>query len=300
MKVLITGGSGNIGFYVVDRLKRTHEITILDLKPPLHSPDIPFLKVDLLNPEKVKEAVKGFDVVIHLAAIPNPYNDPGERVLSVNVISTYNLMEAVRKNGVRRVIYGCSESASGLGIHNVSCKPEYIPIDEEHPSWPHESYSLSKYFGEITLREYSRAYKIEGTSLRYGWVWMDICRNAIEEILKRKEGEIGENDWLGAYIFPEDVAQGISLSLDFTIENKNFPFEVFYLTAADNFCNVDSLKLIQKLFPGNPPSVKNPEYFTRNPKASLFDITRAKEKLGYKPTFTWRDFNSNKRVRIKR
>ncbi|MCD6219437.1 NAD(P)-dependent oxidoreductase [Candidatus Calescamantes bacterium] len=297
MKVLITGGSGNIGFYVVNRLRRKYEIAILDVKPSLYSPDVPFLKVNLLNSEKVKEVVKGFDTVVHLAAIPNPFNDPDERVLSVNVISTYNLMEAVKENGIRRVVYGCSESASGFGIHNVRYRPAYIPIDEEHPSWPHESYSLSKYFGEIICKEYSRAYGIECISLRYPWVWLDTCRDAIEKILSQKDKEIDEKDWFGTYIFPEDVAQGIELSLDFEIKDRDFPFEVFYLTAEDNFYDMDSLELISKLFPNNPPYIKKSEYFSRNSRASLFDISKAKEKLGYNPEFTWRDFDSPKRIR---
>ena len=296
MKVLVTGGSGNIGFYVVNQLKAIHEITVLDLKPLLYSPDIPFLKVDLMNLSEVKKAVKGFDAVVHLAAIPNPFNDPGDKVLHVNVVSTYNLMEAVRENGIRRVVYGCSESASGLGIHNVSYKPEYVPIDEDHPSWPHESYSLSKNFGETICKEYSRAYKIECISIRYCWVWLDICRDDIEKILNQRSLEIDEKNWLCSYILPEDVAQGISLSMDFKMENKDFPFEVFYLTAEDTFHKMNSLQLVRKLFPNNPPHVKNPEYFSQNPKASLFDITKAKEKLGYNPQFTWRDFHSNKRT----
>jgi len=298
MKVLITGGSGNVGAYVVERLKGNYDLTILNLKQSMHHPDIPFLKVDLMNAEQVKQSAKGFDAVVHLAAIPNPFSDPGERVLSVNVVSTYNLMEAVRENGIRRVIYGCSESASGLGIHTVNHKPEYVPIDEEHLCWPHESYSLSKYFGEVTCREYSRAFGIECISLRYTWVWLDTCRERIEQIITQEGAE--EDCWLGAYIFPEDVAQGIALSIDYKMKNSKFPFEAFYLTAEDTFSKLDSIELIRRLFPDAPPPVKKPEYFAQKPKASLFDITKAKQELGYKPQFTWRDFRSPQRVKLGR
>lgn len=296
MKVLVTGGSGNIGAYVLHLLRSTHDLSNLDIGPSKEFPDIPFLEVDLMDASRVRKVVKGFDAVVHLAAIPHPFNDPGEKVLSLNVTATYNLLEAARENGVPRIVYACSESASGLGIHNVEYKPEYIPIDEDHPSWPHESYSLSKYFGEEMCREYSRAYKMECVSLRYAWVWLDMFRENIEKIIARDPAVRGEKDWMGAYIFPEDVAQGIALSLDYQLKDREFPFEVFYLTAQDNFTGLDSLELMRKMF-SEPPSTKKPEYFARDPRASLFDITKAREELGYRPQFTWQDLNSARRIK---
>jgi len=287
MKVLITGGSGNIGVYVVEELKDIHELSILDLKPAVLPGGIPFLKVDLTDAEETASAVKGFDAVIHLAAIPHPFNDPGERVMHVNMVGTYNLLEAVRQNGIPRLIFGCSESASGFGIHKASHKPRYFPIDEEHPSWPHESYSLSKYFGEIMCREYSRAYGIETISLRYCWVWLERDRAAIEAVLKNKELDL--KNWFGAYIFPEDVAQACRLSLDYVFDEGLPRFEDFYLSAADTFQKIASLELIKRLYPKDTPPVKNRGYFQKNPRASLFDITKARKKLGFEPKKSWRD-----------
>jgi len=286
MKVLVTGGAGDIGNYVVKELKDIHKLTILDLKPSANYPDIPFLKVNLMDAEETRNAVKEFDAIIHLAAIPHPFNDPGDKVIKINTVGTYNLLEAVRRNNISRVIFGCSESASGLGIHNVTYKPLYFPIDEEHPSWPHESYSLSKYFGEITCREYSRAYGIETISLRYCWVWLDRNRKEINNILNNKN--LDEKNWFSAYIFPEDVAQAFRLALDYTFDKKT-PFESFYITAADTFQKIESLDLIKKLYPENPPMIKNEEYFQKNPYASLYNITKARKKLGFEPKRTWRN-----------
>ena len=287
MKVLITGGAGDIGNYVIKELLPEHKLTILDLRRSSRYPDLPWKNVDLLDAKATKKYVKGFDAVIHLAAIPHPFNDPGDKVLHVNVVSTYNLMEAVQHNKISRVVLGCSESASGFGIHEVSHRPLYFPIDEKHPSWPHESYSLSKYFSEIMCREYSRAYGIETISLRYAWVWLERDRKAIEEdILKKKDVD---PNWFGAYILPEDVAQAIRLALKYKFEIEP-PFESFYLTAEETFQNIDSCKLIHKLFPKNTPPIKNREYFEKTPRASLFNINKAKNKLGFKPAKTWRDF----------
>ncbi len=287
MKVLITGGAGDIGNYVVEELLGQCKLTILDLRKSSRYPELPWKKVNLLDAEAVKKSVKGFDTVIHLAAIPHPFNDPGDKVLHVNVVSTYNLMEAVRHNKVRRVILGCSESASGFGIHRVCYRPLYFPIDEKHPSWPHESYSLSKYFSEIMCQEYSRAYGIETISLRYAWVWLERDRKQIENLLKSKK--MDPKNWLGAYIMPEDVAQAFRLALSYRFDSQP-PFESFYLTAAETFQKIESCKLIRRVFPENTPSIKNKRYFEKVPRASLFSINKARRKLGFKPTKTWEDF----------
>jgi nucleoside-diphosphate-sugar epimerase len=292
MKVVVTGGAGQIGSYVVDRLKGKHEVTILDVRPSAAFPEVPVLKVDLLDREQTLTKVKGFDAVVHLAAIPNPFSDPGDRVLSVNVTSTYNLMEAIKANHISRIVYCCSESSSGWGIHHVNYKPQYIPIDEAHPSWPHESYSLSKYFSEEICREYSRAYKIEAISLRYAWVWLEATRSAAEKFLAAGGGDL--DCWFGAHILPEDVAQAVEHSLSYSITNRELPFEMFYLTAGETFCKLDSLEQVKRIF-GTVPTIKKPGYFEGDPRATLFDISKAKTQLGFKPEFSWRDYNSPRR-----
>jgi UDP-glucose 4-epimerase len=292
MKILITGGAGQIGSYVVQRMKDKRDITILDVRPSPYYPQVPLLKVDLLDADQVKKVVSGFDVVVHLAAIPHPFNDPGDKVLSVNMVSTYNLLEAMKTNGVRRMIYCCSESASGWGIHHVNYKPQYIPIDEKHPDWPHEAYSFSKNFSEVMCREFSRAYKLETVSLRYAWVWFDGVREAAEKFIAAGGGDT--DAWFGAHILPEDVAQAIDLSIDYKIKNSEFPFEAFYLTAEETFSLYESLDLMKKIF-GTVPPITRPDYFSRNPRATLFDIAKAKSQLGFKPEFCWRDFNSPNR-----
>jgi nucleoside-diphosphate-sugar epimerase len=240
--------------------------------------------MDLLDSARVREVVHGYDAVVHLAAIPNPYADPPDRVMGVNTVSTLNLLEAMRANGVPRLVYGCSESASGFGIHNVAYRPEYLPIDEQHPSWPHEPYSLSKYFGEVLCQEYSRAYGLEAVSLRYGWVWFDWEKEQRRPALARRE--IG--DWFNAYVFAQDVAQAFRLALAYKLDQSP-AFATFYILAADAFAGIDSRKTIRALYPSAPPRVDE-EYFRRDPNASFFTCAKAREKLGYRPLRSWREW----------
>ncbi len=233
MRVIVTGGSGLVGRYVLRELL-AHGIDVInvDVVPSAKQPDVPFRKVDLMDAAATQEAICDADAVVHLAAIPNPMHDPAERVMAVNMVTTYNVLDAVRANGIRRVVYGGSESASGFGIHRVAHVPRYVPIDEEHPCWPHETYSFTKYFGELMCREYARADGIEVVSLRYGWVWF---REHAEELRRAVETRgAPENQRLfGAYVFAEDVAQAARLGLPYALPDRDMPFEAFYIMAAE-------------------------------------------------------------------
>lgn len=297
MRVLVTGGSGDVGVFVVERLKNKHDVTIVDLRPPRSFPDVAYIQVDLTDGEQVRKAIKGYDAVVHLAAIPNPFKDPGERVLNVNMASTYNVLEALRENRVPRVVYSSSESVSGFGLHHVDFKPLYFPIDERHPCWPHESYSLSKYFSELMCREYSRAYGVESIALRYACVWLDVIAEDIEEFIHGDLEKTNSKNWLGAYIFPEDVAQAVDLALDYDLPDPEMPFEEFYLTAEDSSTRQDSVPYVSRLFPQETPPIRRPEYYAENPQATLFDITKAREELGFRPEYTWRDWGGPRRVK---
>ena len=293
MKILVTGGSGDIGKYVVKELV-SHDITatILDIcQPDKRYDGVELVQCDLMDLNMTIETIRGYDVVIHLAAIPNPFNDPPDRVMKINIITCFNVLEAIRQNGIPRIVYGCSESASGFGIRNRELKPAYLPIDEKHPCWPHESYSLSKYFGEEMVKNYAHAYGIAGISLRYCWVWLERDIKDIQNFLKaRLHGECNPKPWFGCYIAPHDVAQATRLAslYQFPAEQP-IPFEAFYLTADTTFLSEPTLKALKHHF--DPlPEVLDPEYFQLNPYAAVFDSRKAKHLLGFKPAKSWETF----------
>lgn len=205
MRIGVTGGSGAIGRYVCDELlKASHDVVSLDRIPPSGEIGIgaDFIDVDLSDLEATCAALAGFDQVVHLAAIPDPYFDPPLRVISVNTAINFCVFEALRLNQIPRIIYGCSDSSTGFGIHNATLKPLYVPIDEEHPLWPHESYSLSKHFGERMAETYAKAYGLEALSLRYNWVWVQRWREkAAATVAAARNEEWGADEvWLGGYI----------------------------------------------------------------------------------------------------
>ncbi len=287
MRIIVTGGAGDVGGYVVRDLAHYNlPHTILDVRKPDSMPDgVDFVKCDLMDRTATAEALKGYDVVIHLAAIPNAFFDPPEHVMSVNMVTCFNVFEAARENGIRRIVYAGSESSTGFGIHNVKLKPLYLPIDEEHPLWPHESYSFTKRYGEDMVENYARAYGIEAISLRYCGVWM---RNNLENLVAMLEpfrrGEKAPEPWFGCYVAGEDVAQAVRKATTYTFTgNEPIPFEAFYITAARTFYPEPTLEVMERIY-GDLPEVRDPSYFQNNPTASPFDIRKAERLLGYKPT----------------
>ena len=293
MKTLVTGGAGDIGAYVVAELvSHDIDVTILDLKPPRKEvKGVEFVQCDLMDLEATIESVKEYDVVVHLAAIPHPYNDPADRVMAVNMVTCFNVLEAVRLNGIRRVVYGCSESSTGFGIHNVELVPLYLPIDEPHPCWPHEVYSFTKRFGEVMVENYARAYGIEAIALRYCWVWLERDRAGIQAIVDAGlRGEGNAKPWFGCYVSPHDVAQAVRQSVCYKFPaGQAMDFEAFYVTADTTYLTVPSLDALGAHF--DPmPELRDAAYFVEEPKASPFDNRKAKRLLGFEPAMDWRTF----------
>ncbi len=297
MNIAVTGGSGAIGTYVCDELAAAgHNVTSLDLAPP--KVDVAFREVDLTNLTDTCRAVDSFDQVVHLAAIPDPYGgDPPETVIGVNTTISFNVFEAARLKGVNRVIYGCSESSTGFGIHSVELVPQYVPIDEEHPLWPHETYSLSKHFGERIGANYAKAFGLEVVSLRYMWVWMKRTEESIRNIVVRARAGMSLDEmkgklWFGAHIAIRDVARACAAAATFEFESDaEVPFEAFFLAAGHTFYSIPTLDILESIY-GECPPVKDMAYFEADPYAAIFDIRKAKAMLGWEPKFDWRDFEA--------
>lgn len=292
MRVGVTGGSGAIGRYVCDEFGRAgHQVVSLDRAAP-PGPDVGFVEVDLTSLEESRAALAGFDLVVHLAAIPDPYNDPEMAVITTNTAINYAVFEALRHNRIRRVIYGCSDSSSGFGIHNTALRPAYVPIDEAHPLWPHESYSLSKHFGERMAESYAVAYGIEAISLRYNWVWVSRWREkAARQVAENRAGRFDPaTAWLGGYISVRDVARACLAAADYRFPAAQaIPYEAFYLTAANTHYALPTLDLLRAIY-GETPPLADPGYFAADPYASVFDIRKARRLLGWSPQDRWQAF----------
>lgn len=172
MKIIITGGAGFIGSHVTEYLSsinKIKEIVVLDnlkdgskknLKKALKSKKVQLFKADIRNYENIKNYFKNTVTVIHLAALSDivPSIEEPRDYIETNFNGTLNILEAMRKYNVKRIIYAASSSCYGI--------PKKTPTDEKDKINPMYPYAFSKYVGEELIKHYSKVYKLDYISLR--------------------------------------------------------------------------------------------------------------------------------------
>ncbi len=174
MRILVTGGAGFIGSNTVDALVRAsgHEISVLDSlvsgKREQVNPAARFHQADLRDAEAVTRIVETDrpEVIFHFAAQMDVRRSVADPVYDaqVNLVGFLNLMEAARRNGVRRVIF----SSTGGAIYG---EQEAFPCDESHPARPVSPYGVAKLSTESYLFFYKAEYGIDYVALRYANVY---------------------------------------------------------------------------------------------------------------------------------
>jgi uronate dehydrogenase len=165
--VLLTGAAGGLGTLMRGLLpKYGYELRLLDLRPIEGEPDA--IIADLSDKAALREAVRGVDAIIHLAGIS--LEASFEKILKANIEGTYNLYEAAREEGVRRIVFASSNHAVGFTPRPQGDAPfedsALIPIDT--PRRPDTFYGLSKSFGEDLAQFYWDKYGQETVSVRIG------------------------------------------------------------------------------------------------------------------------------------
>ena len=303
-KILVTGGSGRLGGYVTPRLmEEGHEVTDFDCvpHPPAEGPRAPFIKGDLTSLEDCLRALTyaEADTIVHLGALPGPREmikgrpgwrseqvAPEDETMRTNTMGTYYLLDAARRLGfVRRVVFASSFYTLGLG-NRISDAPfvvEYLPIDEDHPMRPEDSYGLSKVFGEELLRSYARAYGISGIAFRLMGVHYPNNPNSVHKFgitPESKPGHIGgPKITTYQYVDARDVAQACVLAVSATGLD---PFEPFYLST-DTVYTESTQSLVARVWPDLVEMAKGIPG-----TEGIISIERAKKKLGYVPQYSWR------------
>jgi uronate dehydrogenase len=160
-RVLITGAGGEIGRALrAGCYGHYPALRLLDIKPQdAARAGEELLTVDVTDLDATSAAMKNVDCVVHLAGIPR--EDTWETILPNNIVGTYNVFEAARLNGVKRVIFASSNHA--VGYHRIS---HTIGIDVQPR--PDSRYGVSKVFGEAVGRMYADKYGISVACLRIG------------------------------------------------------------------------------------------------------------------------------------
>lgn len=160
--VLLTGAAGGMGTLMRALLPaHGYELRLLDLVPVEGEPDA--IVADLGDKEALRKAVRGVDAIIHLAGIS--LEASFDKILRANIEGTYNLYEAAREEGVRRIVFASSNHAIGYTPRPLPGDP-LIPVDVTRR--PDTFYGLSKSFGEDLAQLYWDRHGMETVSVRIG------------------------------------------------------------------------------------------------------------------------------------
>jgi len=291
MRILFTGGTGKAGRHALPWLHgEGYQILNFDLQPFPH-PAIPTLIGDITESGQVFNAMTSHfgreghkagkapgpvDAVVHFAAIPRILINPDNETFRVNVMGTYNVIEAAMKLGVRKVVIASSETTYGVCFAEGDKDFHQFPLEEDYDTDPMDSYGLSKVLNERTARAFAARFKADIYALRIG--------NVIEpHEYGQFPGFVADppsrkrNAW--SYIDARDLGQIVHLCL----QKDGLGFQVFNAVNDAITADQPTAAFLAQWCPNTPMArdlVGN--------EAPLSN-RKAREVLGFKEQHNWRD-----------
>lgn len=298
MNILVTGAAGFIGSHVCEYfIKQNHSVVGIDNFDPFYSRKIKnlnleqlllnnnfqFYETDIQNKEALNSIFSSnkIDIVIHLAAKAGvrPSIDSISEYYEVNVNGTVNLLESMRTNGVKKMLFASSSSIYG---NNVK-----VPFSEtdavDHPISP---YASTKKSGELLCHVYSHLYNFDITCLRFFTVFGPRQRPdlAIHKFTRFIDEGIplpfyGDGTTSRDYTYIDDIVNGISCAMNtvggYRIYNLGESRVINLKNLVETIEKLLGKKAVLKFLPLQPGDVKT----------TYADISKAREEIGYAPKF---------------
>ncbi len=288
--ILVTGGAGFIGSHVVEELvDRGYDVVVLDnfimgREENLRKvqDDVEIVRADVTDPRAVDRTLREYqpEVVIHLAAQVNvrysmesPFVDA-----RINALGTLNLVSLAAEHNVERFVYASSGGA-------VYGEPEYLPVDEEHPTRPISNYGVSKLAGEHYVRVYAERDGFEHVILRYANVYGPRQDPRGEAgvipifLLRAARGEpltvFGDGEQTRDFVFVGDVAR-------ITVEAVERG-EGVYNVGTGRETSVNDIVEVVKAVTGLDVEIVYEEPRPGEVRRIYLDPSRAREELGFEP-----------------
>ena len=295
-KIGITGGSGFIGHQVTSLLlKMNYKIKSCDIYEPkkifLSNKNYKFKKINLFDKKKLEIFFSDVDCVIHLAAslgVLNTEKNPLE-CLNVNILGTKAVLDVVRKNKIKKIIFSSSSEVYG--------DQEKFPIKENFKFQIKSNYALSKIASEFFVRSYAKKYGFNYNIVRFFNVYGAnqkknfVISKFINQVLKLKDLSVfGNGNQIRSFCNVEDAARGLSLVLNkgkkneiYNIGNNGEPITMLNLAKKIKKLSNSKVKIVKVDFENSDRSIDR-EIFKRYP-----DLTKIKKHTGYKPNISLDD-----------
>lgn len=291
-RIVFTGGSGKAGRDVVPYLKaQGHEVFNLDLAP-LDCPGVTTLNADLRDSGQVFNALsmhfdfaglqsgKGpapLDAVVHFGAIPRILLKPDNATFADNVVSTYNVIEAACKLGIKKIVIASSETTYGVCFAEGDRDFKSFPLEEDYDIDPMDSYGLSKLVNEKTARAFSMRFGVDIYALRISNVMSPGDYARFPEFLADPPSR-KRNAW--SYIDARDLGQIVDLCL----KKDGLGFEVFNAVNDTIVARQPTAEILAAYAPNTPVTRTMGEF-----EAPLSN-RKAREVLGFVEEHNWRKY----------
>ena len=245
MNALVTGGAGCIGSELVKELLKNHKVTVLDnlssgknehIQEFTANNNFELVEGDVLDKNVLDSAMKNKDMVFHLAANPDIKFIPGERTdkdLQQNTIATYNVLDVMQKNNVKKIAFSSSSVIYG--------KASKMPTPEDYgPLKPTSLYGASKVACEGLISAYCHMFDMQGWIFRFANIVGDKSRKKgrtviSDFIFKLKENPkgleiLGDGKQSKSYMLVDDCVAGML----FALEHANDRINIFNLSTTDS------------------------------------------------------------------
>jgi nucleoside-diphosphate-sugar epimerase len=286
MRVVVTGGSGRLGQFVVRELfTHAHQVCAIDTVKPRECPCPTYLS-DLTKVQPLLDHFKNADAVIHLARQRFPYTETGFNAsaqrwefadiagdaarFNENIAMTNNVLVAVQAAGVKKLVVGSSLAIYGLYYPVTDLQPEYLPIDEAHPLRPQDPYGLTKAVGEKLCDALSEKSAMQIASLRFSGIYTEEHRAMLAQ--RKINPTIRGTGALWSYIDVRDAARACRLALEADFSGH----QPFNICAPDTIMDTPTAELAEKYLPhvkvlGKPDG-----------RWSGYDIAKAEQMLSFR------------------
>src|SRR3954464_7822733 len=287
MQILVTGALGKVGAATIHELiEAGHRVTGCDLAPPVYEGGDRgghYVQADVADAGDAFAVVRGQDVVIHCAALPEPTRNTAHTVFRNNLMATFNVVEACVRMGADRIVNVSSETVTGMAFAERPFVAPYAPIDEELESRPQDPYALAKSFGEQLMDAAVARSDLRAITVRPSWVQWEgnYARSLGPWIRDPFNAPPSESFW--SYVDVYDLAHALRLAAECPIEGH----EAMYAVAADNGAGRPLRDLLAHHF-GEDVKVRE------LPREDAGGISGAKAErvLGFHPRRAWRAYRS--------
>jgi len=267
--VLVTGGCGFIGSHIVDALvKKKYKVTIFDLIKPKRR-DVKFIKGSILNKSLVKSSLKNINYIFHLAAVSdiNKVRNIPSSTIETNVLGTTNLLEACRKNKIKRFIFASSVYSYGSSGN---------------------LYTTSKTASELVIKNYNLLFGLNYTIFRYTTAYGPRNRgvDAVSIFVKRSLKNLnliilGDGSQKRNYLYVKDLAEGSMIALKDKTKNK-----IVTLASKKNITILNLAKIILKLTKSKSKIIFKKKKKRFDDFTSNYNYNKSKKYLfGWKPKY---------------